>query len=352
MLALIQGMIESGHEVELVALRDSKYLKRENLKCKCSALEISSLISPLSIVKLIKFAFTIKKNNFQLVHTFFNDVSIVSPALFFLFGIPVLISRRDMGFWYTNINLKLLRVMEPIVSQYVANSDAVAQKTSEMEGVKRNKISVIYNGHKQNTESCETAGMDAKWEGTNICLVANYRPLKRIEDLIDAFNILVKSSCNTVRLHLIGSGTEQAVSNKLAELGLNEKVNLYEQLNDPQKIIRNCDIAVLCSESEGLSNAVIECMKAGLPVIATRTGGNPELVIDGVTGFLIEVGNVSALYQKLEYLISNPAIGKQFGEAGMRRISEDFGIELMWEKYNNLYFQIIQRSGPNKMDNS
>jgi glycosyltransferase involved in cell wall biosynthesis len=109
-------------------------------------------------------------------------------------------------------------------------------------------------------------------------------------------------------------------------------------------ILHDVDILVHPSLTEGLSNVVLEGMAAGLPVVATRVGGNPELVQDGRTGLLIPPQDEAALAQAIAFLLDRPHVARQFGESGRERIAREFSIGSMLQKTQDLYLRLSNRS--------
>lgn len=92
-------------------------------------------------------------------------------------------------------------------------------------------------------------------------------------------------------------------------------------------LISSCDVVLLTSEHEGMPNAVLEAMALGVPVVATRAGGIPEAVIDGVTGVLCEIGDVSGLSAALSMLASDEELRVRLGDAGRDRVIGEFSVE-------------------------
>jgi glycosyltransferase involved in cell wall biosynthesis len=102
------------------------------------------------------------------------------------------------------------------------------------------------------------------------------------------------------------------------------------------------DVYVLASIAEGISNTILEAMASALPVVATRTGGNPELVEDGVTGALVPVGDPAALARALSTYADDPHVRDLQGKAGRRRATEEFGLERMAARYRRLYVDLTR----------
>ena len=111
--------------------------------------------------------------------------------------------------------------------------------------------------------------------------------------------------------------------------------------NDVPAIISNLDVSVLSSTSEGLSNVILESMAAGKPVIATNVGGNPEMVVNGITGYFVPPADSSAMAGAITALLQEPDKAKAMGAAGKRLVEEKFSKKAMVERYENLYKSLI-----------
>jgi L-malate glycosyltransferase len=98
---------------------------------------------------------------------------------------------------------------------------------------------------------------------------------------------------------------------------------------------------VLCSESEGLSNSVIEYMQAGRPVVCTNVGGNPELVVEGVSGYLVEVGDHAALADRMMVLLSDETVARAMGEKGRKSIMNICATSRMLEAQMACYDEVL-----------
>jgi hypothetical protein len=143
LLRLIHDLDRSRFEPALTLLRSSEYVERNQLPCPVSVLGITTLASIRSIFKFVGFALTLHRENYRLVHCFFNDASLIAPPLLRMFGIHVLVSRRDMGFWYTPRNLVVLRLVAPFVHRYVVNSQAVKRVVQQREWVPVDNVSGV-----------------------------------------------------------------------------------------------------------------------------------------------------------------------------------------------------------------
>ncbi len=144
----------------------------------------------------------------------------------------------------------------------------------------------------------------------------------------------------------MGDGQERPKMEKITD-GINrDRILFLGQRVDIEEILLGCDIGVLLNDTniskEGLSNSIMEYMAAGLPVVATNAGGNPELVIDNETGFLIENKDKEQLTDRLEKLISNNELRKKMGDKGQERIKNTFSLESFVEKHEEIIEKFIK----------
>jgi glycosyltransferase involved in cell wall biosynthesis len=338
-LKLVQGLVEKGWDVRFAVFRSSDYLKSSRFPMAVDDLGIGRISDPANWLRVFRYGRQLRSEGFSLVHCFFNDSSVICPPMMRLAGLAPIISRRDMGFWYTGGYQKMLRLTGRFVKAAICNSRAVAEMTQNVEDLPAQKIHVIYNGYPE-TEHKKTGPKSDAAETSKdtlvIGIVANLRPIKRIEDLIRALDLLVESG-HKVELRVVGGGEKAPYETLIAELGLQAHVHLLGSQAEPETFIENFDIAVLCSESEGFSNAIIEYMRCSKPVVCTRTGGNPEIVSDGLNGYLVQVGNVAELADKLATLIEHPELRETMGREGAASVRGRYSIETMLAEHIALY---------------
>ncbi len=167
--------------------------------------------------------------------------------------------------------------------------------------------------------------------------VARLSPEKDIGTLLRAV-ALVLPSAPGFRLDIAGDGPEKEVLHRLAaDLRLGDRVRFLGEVQDISALLAGAGLFVLPSQTEGISLTILEAMASGLPVVATRVGGNPETVLDKVTGLLVPAGDPAALAQALLGLWNNTASGQAVGLAGRRRVEANFDIRRMVAEYEHLY---------------
>ncbi len=162
-------------------------------------------------------------------------------------------------------------------------------------------------------------------------------------ELTDAAAALRPDFPNARYLYVGEGPREREVTEQVSRLGLNGIVRLTGFRGDVPAVLAASDVFCLPSYSEGLSISVMEAMAAGLPVAASRTGGNPELVVDGETGFIFEPFDSGDLADKLAKLLKNGEKRRAMGEAGRRRVLSEFTLEDMIRRYCDLYKEVAGR---------
>ncbi|RCU45152.1 glycosyltransferase [Corallincola holothuriorum] len=337
-IQLVQGMKNRGHKITVFSLRNSSYLASGELGVTIEILNISKMASPITVLKLLKLSYKLKNGRFQIAQTFFNDVSVISPLFLSLSGCKVVISRRDMGFWYSNNLLKILRFNSRFIDAVAVNSKAVGDITAIKEHVSSTKVRVIYNGYSFSQSSMVDVNIP---KGPVLGIVANIRPIKRMHDAVLALAKLTPSIPD-LQLVIVGAGDPSSLLIQAEKLGVSRRLHCVGGQECPQHYINRFDIALLCSESEGFSNAIIEYLQFAKPVVCSNTGGNPEIVSHGVNGYLYEVGDVDALAEHIERLLNDTALRQRMSDSARQSVSERFSMHKMLESYEDLYHQLLK----------
>jgi glycosyltransferase involved in cell wall biosynthesis len=162
-------------------------------------------------------------------------------------------------------------------------------------------------------------------EAAMVGMIGSFRPLKRWDVFLRASAIVAKS--HPIEVLCVGEGALQGEMHALAHsLGIRERTRFLGARNDVPDILAALDVMVSASDTEGLSNVILEAMAAARPVVATRVGGTPELVIDGVTGYLTPAGAVDAMADRITDVLSDLPGAKAMGAAGRRRAESEFSL--------------------------
>jgi glycosyltransferase involved in cell wall biosynthesis len=178
-------------------------------------------------------------------------------------------------------------------------------------------------------------------EGRRVAVIGNLWPVKGHRLLLEAVALL-PAELREVHFVYAGDGPErEPLARRIEELGLSGRVHLLGHRLDVPALLARSEAACLCSSAEGLSNALMEAMAAGLPVVATRVGGNPELVQEGETGFLVPAGDARAMARSLARLLSRPAEARAMGARGRAFAQAQLSLERMAEANAALYRRVL-----------
>ena len=204
--------------------------------------------------------------------------------------------------------------------------------------VPKSKGTVIYNGFDWGRINTQRK-IDSK--PLKVIMTAAMAPRKDWKSFISVVE-LVTNQENNIFFSGFGAGENRTkILNSAADLLKRKKLFLPGRIEDPIIECLKADIGILLSTNihgEGISNSIMEFMACELPVICTNSGGNPELVEDGVTGFLVNPkNNPEDIADKIIWLKNNPNKAKQMGIAGKKKILSEFTTKGMVQKYENLY---------------
>lgn len=246
----------------------------------------------------------------------------------------------------------LRRIVGMVIHRFIPLSLQLEHYLLDRVGIAPGKISRICNGvdtqvfyprsgSKTLIEGCHV-DLDGK---IAIGTVGRMHGVKDQLTLVRAFIAACKQSSEfsaRAVLVVVGDGPlRQPALQLLAERGVADQTWLPGERSDVAEILRNLDIFVLPSQSEGISNTILEAMASGLPVIATAVGGNPELVVDGECGRWVEKQNPEAMATALLELTLDDDKRKSWGNAARQRAEREFSIDTMVARYRQVYEQLL-----------
>jgi sugar transferase (PEP-CTERM/EpsH1 system associated) len=247
--------------------------------------------------------------------------------------------------WKYNL---LRRCVRPFVHRYTTVSKDLARWLVDTVGVDPSRITQIYNG--VDTERFVPRPLRRRaigppgFAGNDEIVIGSVGRMAEVKDypaLVRAFLQLLETepvSRNRIRLVILGDGpAREPCLRLLHEAGAETLAWLPGERRDVPALMRSFDVFVLPSLGEGISNTILEAMACGLPVVATRVGGNPELVEEGVTGTLVPSGNPEALAGALAAYIRDPDRRREEGAGARRRAEQRFSINAMVAGYLSAY---------------
>jgi L-malate glycosyltransferase len=170
--------------------------------------------------------------------------------------------------------------------------------------------------------------------------VSNFRAVKRVPDVIKTFANIAATM--PAKLLLVGDGPEMTIVCKLVrKLGLEDQVIILGKQENLEELYSISDLMLLLSEKESFGLVALEGMACGVPCIGTNVGGIPEVIEDGVTGYLCDVGDINDASSKGIALLNDHAIHEQFALKCVETVKTKFQADQIVEKYENLYFGLV-----------
>ena len=331
---LTRNLDRSRFTPHLCTLKSSQGLFDElDFPKKC--LNYTSFASLSIIAVLASLAKFIRKNRIHIVQTFFQDPFLLAALVKPFNRYRLIGSFRDMGFWRTPAESRKMRFSYPFYDGFIANSEAVKASFVAIDGITADKVTVIYNGFDLSAIPDKPTPIAAP---PVIGIVANLnRPVKRVQDFILAAGKVHRTRPDACFV-VIGGGQLQKEFEALAVTsGIAGCTTFTGMIANPLRNVREFTVGVISSETEGFCNAIIEYMACGVPVVATRTGGNIELIKDGENGYLYEVGNIDELSDKLLLLLADSQTRSRIGSANAQKVHTLYSMKQMVDAHHRLY---------------
>jgi glycosyltransferase involved in cell wall biosynthesis len=252
-----------------------------------------------------------------------------------------------------HLNLPLHRVWYNFVhylpDRLVTCGEAMQRKLVEEHGFPRAEVASIPTGidfevfRPQRQRRDMRDALDLPHEAFVVLMVAVIRRVKRHEIALRGFAEFRGKRPDAVLL-LCGEGPMQAAMQALcAELGIADAVRFLGHRNDVPDVMQAADVLLLTSESEGVPQAVTQGLGLGMPVVATRVGGVPELIADGETGLLVPPEQPSAVAAALARLAGDPALARRLGDNGRRHALERYSLGAMLDATERMYSEVLER---------
>lgn len=258
-------------------------------------------------------------------------------------------NREDQGFDWGVQEYRWLRMTKVLPDKIICVSEAVRDVVLEREGVEKNRTVVINNGvdleYRQSGRQEETRQeLGFKKDNLVLGMVANYnRPVKGVTNFLDAIPAII-SEVPSARFIFVGGGKEEgALRDKARALGIEPYIVLTGYQKDVRRYYEIMDISVLTSFSEGLSITLLESMNYGIPIVATRVGGNPEVVVEGETGYLVPVKDNRLLINRIVKLLKDHDLRRRMGDEGRNRAERSFQLRDVANKYMEIYRGLLEK---------
>jgi glycosyltransferase involved in cell wall biosynthesis len=296
---------------------------------------------PANVAAFLALVRRLRRDRVDVFHAFLFHSYVTAAAAARMARVPVLLAgRRSLGFFKQDrpFLLAVERLATRGTDLLIANAQAVAEDTRAQERVPPEKITVVYNGL-PDAAFAEIAPATIRASHPVLLCVANLKPYKGHQYLLEAVGQL-QDRGTPCTLVLVGDGEERPALERQAErLGID--VRFRGASADTGPLLARADVVVFPSLSEGMSNAVMEAMAAGRPIVATDVGGTPELLRD--RGMLVPPRDPLALAAMIEQLLADPAGAAALGQRARAWSRVHLGLDQMVDQHVRIYSELLGR---------
>lgn len=336
--ALATGLDRERFDVEVASLMEGSSITDQLLEAgiPCQVLGMRNKWDPRPLWRLLRY---LRENRFDLIHAWLFHANNVAKVLGKLAGVPrILTSERGVETNKSRGRVLLDRWTHPLMDALVVNAEAIRDVQRTREGIPERKIRTIPNGLP--LEAFPAALMVGP-PPPRILTVARFDPVKGHEDLLAAARLVLERRPDA-RFLWVGAGSElEPMRRRVREAGLEAAIDLPGETDDVLPHLHRSHLFVLPSHQEGMPGSVLEAMAVRLPVIATRVGGLPEIVEDGITGHLVPPRDPAALARVILEMLEDSPRCQAMGEAGRRRVERHFSRETFIKAHEKLYRELV-----------
>jgi glycosyltransferase involved in cell wall biosynthesis len=299
----------------------------------------ASLGSPALAAVAVRMAAELRRRRVHIVHSYLFDANFVGTIAGRLARVPVVLASKRTLECYGELRKRLAaRLANHLAMRVTVPAEAVRRHVHAVEGCPLDKIVVIPNGIDL-TRVPVALPSGSPVVGT----LGRLDSPKGHTDLLEAAPLILQRIPGA-RLLLVGDGPERAALVRQAQrLGIADRTEIRGMVHEGANVLSEMSVFVLPSHGEGMSNALLEAMAAGLPVVATDVGGNGEVIVAGETGVLVPSHNPGALAEAIVLLLESRERARAMGAAGRVRVRQYFTVERMVARHQALYSSLLRQ---------
>jgi glycosyltransferase involved in cell wall biosynthesis len=339
LLALIRELDRTHVRPSLVLLDGDDPLSHELTPTDCPVLRlgVTKLASRTAVRAAGQLRAFWREHPADVLQAYFLDSAYFGVPLAKLAGVRRVVRvRNNLGYWLTRKHRLMNRVLGPLTDVTLTNTDAGRDALVRGEGVPADRVEVIANG--VDLDRFAAVPPPFMSGAVTVGCVANLRPVKNLDGLMRAAARVCERFPH-VRFAVAGDGEQRGELERLrGELGLGDRFRLVGSVSDVPAFLGSVDIAVLPSHSEGMSNAVLEYMAAGRPVVATDVGASASVL--GGCGVVVPPGDEPALAGAIAGLVADPTAARQLGAAARVRAEAEFSRAAMRRRFEAFYSRL------------
>jgi glycosyltransferase involved in cell wall biosynthesis len=287
----------------------------------------------------------LRNNHVQVAHAFdfYTNLTLIPAAR--LARVPVVIgSHRQVGDLLTGMQFcaqtAALRACDAVVCNSLAAADRLATA-----GLPREKLVVIGNALPPSAFASVSAALPHRPGALRVCMVARMNAHYKNHLGFLRIAAQIHEHMPNVEFVLVGDGPgRQDLEQYAVKIGISESVTFLGERRDIPAVLASMDVAVLTSDSESLSNVILEAMAARLPVVAYDVGGNAELV-DDQRGMLVDANDENAFANSVRRLLSDASLRQRLGTNAFHFVEANFSLDQVSRRYQDLYASLLDRKG-------
>ncbi len=342
MAILAAGLPKDRFQVEVAALTRLGPLEAE---LRAAGVRVTLIgkhlkIDPFALGRLTRF---LKRGKFDIVQTWIFAANVYGRIAAHLAKVPVVITAEmAVDLWKSPNHFRIDRKLASWTDRVVGNSQAVSDFYQDKVGLPADKLVVIPSGiGDEEPPSIDRAKVRATLGAapdTPVAIfVGRLAPQKAVGDLLKTLDLL-QHVMPKLQTWIVGDGPlrEQLQSTSIA-YNLKGLAHFLGHRDDVPTLLEAADLLVLPSLYEGLPNVILEAMRFRKPVVATAAPGTTEVVVDGVTGRLVPLGDPPAMAQAMREILEDPNLASRLGLAGRARVESLFSAQVMIDRFAALY---------------
>jgi glycosyltransferase involved in cell wall biosynthesis len=347
LLRLLEGMDRERYQVQVACLYNGD--AEVALRIRALGIQVTDLgmTGKWRVDALLRLYSLLRRQQPDILHTWLFHANFSGRLAGRLAGVRRIISSERTMEMEGRVRRSLNRMTSSLADRIICVSQRVAEFAAQEIGLPADKLVVIPNGISLDGFSAvDQAGARRSFnfprDDQIIGTVSRAERVKGLDVLLDAFKIL-HANMPELLLAIAGDGPElPGLKDQAQQSGLGKNVHFLGEVKDIPKFLAALDVFALSSYHEGMPNAVLEAMAAGLPVAATAAGGTLEVITDQVTGFLVPPGDRPGLARVLTILLDDPSLARRMGRLGRQRVEREFNLAETVRRTCLLYEELVQ----------
>jgi glycosyltransferase involved in cell wall biosynthesis len=341
LLELLHNLDRDAIQPHLVLMRHTRAGRGlEPAGCPVLDLEVDTFVSDFFDLtlgqKVLRLSRYIRAHRIDVLHLYFRASTYLGLAAARLARVPKVVrTQNNLGYWMAWYDREKWALLNRWVDVLVVNTREGRHRVARAQRTDPRKIVVLENGldlgKYQRGPSRPSSGP------RRVGMVANLRPVKNPQAFVRAAAMLGRRYPE-LEFYVAGDGELRPRLEILAaELGVGNRCRFLGSVSDVADFLARLDVAVLCSDSEGMSNSLLEYMAAGLPIVATAVGGNRELIRDGREGLLVPPRDEARLAESVGRLLDDWELARRLGDNARQRVERQFSREAMVRRFADFY---------------